>query len=134
MVDANSQGDVTTALWWPDVDNLSIVLDTQIKKISQDKTFVYIDVILHHEKEVDIIPTNIELSSILNMKNNGQVLNMNLDSGGIINISLVIQREVFKRSILANAFATIGLYNHPIGNIKPFKEDFIVTRKLQKCG
>lgn len=24
--------------------------------------------------------------------------------------------------------------NHPSGNVKPSKEDMIVTRKLQKCG
>ena len=59
-----------------------------------------------------------EVFCILNMKNNG----------------LVIPREVFKRSILANASAIIGLHNHPSGNVKPSKEDMIVTRKLQKCG
>ncbi len=68
------------------------------------------------------------------MKNNGQVINMNLVSVGTINVSLVIPREVFKSSILANASAIIGLHNHPSGNVKPSKEDIIVTRKLQKCG
>ena len=34
----------------------------------------------------------------------------------------------------ANASAIIGLHNHPSGNVKPSKEDMIVTRKLQKCG
>lgn len=75
-----------------------------------------------------------EVFYILNMKNNGQVINMNLVSVGTINASLVILREVFKSSILANASAIIGLHNHPSGNVKPSKEDMIVTRKLQKCG
>ena len=75
-----------------------------------------------------------EVFCILNMKNNGQVINMNLVSVGTINASLVIHREVFKSSILANASAIIGLHNHPSGNVKPSKEDMIVTRKLQKCG
>ena len=75
-----------------------------------------------------------EVFCILNMKNNGQVINMNLVSVGKINASLVISREVFKSSILANASAIIGLHNHPSGNVKPSKEDMIVTRKLQKCG
>ena len=75
-----------------------------------------------------------EVFCILNMKNNGQVINMNLVSVGTINVSLVIPREVFKSSILANASAIIGLHNHPSGNVKPSKEDMIVTRKLQKCG
>ena len=41
-----------------------------------------------------------EVFCILNMKNNGQVINMNLVSVGMINESLVILGEVFKRSIL----------------------------------
>ena len=52
-----------------------------------------------------------EVFCILNMKNNGQVINMNLVSVGTINASLVIPREVFKSSILANASAIIGLHN-----------------------
>ena len=75
-----------------------------------------------------------EVFCILNMKNNGQIINMNLVSEGTINASLVIPREVFKSSILVNASAIIGLHNHPSGNVKPSKEDMIVTRKLQKCG
>ena len=59
---------------------------------------------------------------------------MNLVSVGTINASLVIPMEVFKSSILANASAIIGLHNHPSGNVKPSKEDMIVTRKRQKCG
>ena len=75
-----------------------------------------------------------EVFCILNMKNNGQIINMNMVSVGTINASLVIPREVFKSSILANVSAIIGLHNHPSGNVKPSKEDMIVTRKLQKCG
>ena len=60
-----------------------------------------------------------EVFCILNMKNNGQVINMNLVSVGTINASLVIPREVFKSSILANASAIIGFHNHPSGNVKP---------------
>jgi len=75
-----------------------------------------------------------EIFCVLNMKNNGQVINMNMVSVGSINASLVIPREVFKSSILANASAIIGLHNHPSGNAKPSKEDMLVTRKLQQCG
>ena len=64
-----------------------------------------------------------EVFCILNMKNNGQVINMNLVSVGTINASLVIPREVFKSSILVNASAIIGLHNHPSGNVEPSKED-----------
>jgi len=65
-----------------------------------------------------------EVFCILNMKNNGQVINMNLVSVGTINASLVIPREVFKSSILANASAIIGLHNHPSGNVKTVKRGY----------
>ena len=41
LVDADPQGDLTTALGWTDADNLPITLDTQMKKILQDEPFVY---------------------------------------------------------------------------------------------
>lgn len=93
------------------LDNPQAVVELMAKELSQ------------YDREVFCIP---------NMKNNGQVINMNLVSVGTINASLVIPREVFKSSILANASAIIGLHNHPSGNVKPSKEDMIVTRKLQK--
>ena len=39
LVDADPQGDLTTALGWTDADNLPITLDTQMKKILQDEPF-----------------------------------------------------------------------------------------------
>lgn len=64
LVDADPQGDLTTALGWTDADNLPVTLATQMRKILQDETFVYNEGILHHEEGVDIIPTNIELSGM----------------------------------------------------------------------
>ena len=64
LVDADPQGDLTTALGWINADSLPITLETQMKKILQDEPFVYNEGILHHEEGVDIIPTNIELSGI----------------------------------------------------------------------
>lgn len=64
MVDADPQGDLTTALGWTNADSLLITLETQMKKILQDESFVYNEGILYHEKGLDIIPTNVELSGM----------------------------------------------------------------------
>ena len=64
LVDADPQGDLTTALGWTNADSIPITLETQMKKILQDEPFVYNEGILHHEEGVDIIPTNIELSGM----------------------------------------------------------------------
>lgn len=94
LVDADPQGDLTTALGWNDADNLPITLDTQMKKILQDEPFVYNEGILHHKEGVDIIPTNIELSgmeiSLVNAMSREQTLKLylsDLKTGGYEMIS-----------------------------------------------
>ncbi len=44
-----------------------------------------------------------EVFLVLNMKTNGQVINMNICSVGTLNASLVSPREVFKSAVLSNA-------------------------------
>lgn len=82
LVDADPQGDLTTALGWMNADSLPITLETQMKKILQDEPFVYNEGILHHEEGVDIIPTNIELSgmeiSLVNAMSREQTLKLYL--------------------------------------------------------
>ena len=82
LVDADPQGDLTTALGWTDADDLPVTLATQMKKILQDEPFVYNEGILHHEEGVDIIPTNIELSgmeiSLVNAMSREQTLKLYL--------------------------------------------------------
>jgi len=82
LVDADPQGDLTTALGWTNADSLPITLETQMKKILQDEPFVYNEGILHHEEGVDIIPTNIELSgmeiSLVNAMSREQTLKLYL--------------------------------------------------------
>ena len=82
LVDADPQGDLTTALGWMNADSFPITLETQMKKILQDEPFVYNEGILHHEEGVDIIPTNIELSgmeiSLVNAMSREQTLKLYL--------------------------------------------------------
>ena len=51
LVDADPQGDLTTALGWTNADSLSITLETQMKKILQDEPFVYNEGILHYSNQ-----------------------------------------------------------------------------------
>ena len=82
LVDADPQGDLTTALGWTNADSLPITLETQMKKVLQDAPFVYNEGILHHKEGVDIIPTNIELSgmeiSLVNAMSREQTLKLYL--------------------------------------------------------
>lgn len=53
-----------------------------------------------------------EVFCILNMKNNGQVINMNIVSMGALNEAQVHPREVMKSAILSNAACMMLLHNH----------------------
>ena len=75
-----------------------------------------------------------EVFAILNIKTDGQPINLNICSIGTLNASLISPREVFKSSILSNAASFIAIHNHPSGSPKPSAEDKEVTRRLQKSG
>lgn len=75
-----------------------------------------------------------EVFAILNLKSNGQVINLNICSVGTLNASMVSPREVFKSSILSNAAAFIAIHNHPSGKVSPSQEDIETTRRLAECG
>ena len=75
-----------------------------------------------------------EVFTILNLKSNGQVINLNICSVGTLNASMISPREVFKSSILSNAAAFIAIHNHPSGSPQPSEEDRTVTKRLAECG
>lgn len=75
-----------------------------------------------------------EVFAILNLKTNGQIINLNICSVGTLNASMVSPREVFKSSILSNAGAFIAIHNHPSGSLVPSNDDKETTRRLQECG
>ena len=64
LVDADPQGELTTALGWTEADNLDVTLTTQMERVVCDKPFDCHEGILHHEEGVDLVPTNIELSEM----------------------------------------------------------------------
>lgn len=64
LVDADPQGDLTISLGWQDNDSLEITLADKINSVITDKEFDKTAGILHHEEGVDLIPSNLELSSL----------------------------------------------------------------------
>ena len=51
-----------------------------------------------------------EVFAVLNLKSNGQAINLNICSMGTLDSSMVSPREVFKSSILSNAAAFIAVH------------------------
>ena len=71
-----------------------------------------------------------EVFAVLNMKTNGQPINLNICSVGTLDSSVVSPREVFKSCILSNAAAFVAIHNHPSGSTSPSQEDKDVTKRL----
>jgi len=64
LVDADPQGDLTTALGWRNPDEIKKTLATLFENVIDQKADDLHNAILHHEEGVDLIPANIELSSM----------------------------------------------------------------------
>ena len=75
-----------------------------------------------------------EVFAVLNLKTNGQPINLNICSMGTLDASVVSPREVFKSCILSNSAAFIALHNHRSGSISPSQEDRDVTKRLLSCS
>ena len=75
-----------------------------------------------------------EVFAVLNLKTNGQPINLNICSMGTLDASVVSPREVFKSTILSNAAAFVAVHNHPSGSLNPSQEDKDVTSRLLACS
>jgi len=64
LVDSDPQADLTTALGWSDSDNLPVTLATIMEHIINDTDFEPYAAILRHKEDVDLVPSNIELSDM----------------------------------------------------------------------
>lgn len=70
----------------------------------------------------------------LYLDSNKKVLSEKLLFMGTVNESMVHPRDVFKEAYLVNATAIICVHNHPTGDVRPSKEDIIVTDRLNEIG
>jgi DNA repair protein RadC len=70
---------------------------------------------------------------MLNTKNN-LIEEPILISKGILDVSVVHPREVFKPAIKNSASKIILAHNHPSGDPDPSSEDLEITKKIIKAG
>ncbi|MCM1083319.1 MAG: AAA family ATPase [Clostridium sp.] len=64
LVDADPQADLTNSLGWYNSDDMAVTLSSILEGLIHDKELDVREAILHHAEGVDIIPANIELSSV----------------------------------------------------------------------
>lgn len=75
-----------------------------------------------------------EVFCVINIKTTGEPIHLNVVSVGTLNASLISSREVFKSSILCNAYGIIALHNHPSGDCTPSHDDIAISQKLLRAG
>lgn len=64
LVDADPQGNLTTALGWKRPDELDVTLGTHMAKVVEDEPYPPANGILRHKEGYDVMPANIELSGM----------------------------------------------------------------------
>ena len=64
LIVADPQGDLTTCLGWRDSDSLSVTLTEKLQAIISEQEQNPFDGILHHKEKVDLVPSNLSLSSL----------------------------------------------------------------------
>ena len=64
LVDADPQGDLTTYMGWYEQDKLPLTLADLMEQSMNDEPIRAKEAILHHKENVDIIPSNLDLSAM----------------------------------------------------------------------
>ena len=63
VVDADPQGDLTSCMGWYHQDELSNTISSLMEHSLRDEIINKDDFILHHDENIDLLPSNIELSA-----------------------------------------------------------------------
>ena len=71
---------------------------------------------------------------VASVDNRNKVINVDTVSIGTLNSSLIHPRETFEVAIKNHAAGIIICHNHPSGELKPSRDDLIITQNLIKAG
>lgn len=75
-----------------------------------------------------------EVLMLICLDSKNKVIGIHEVSRGIINVSLVSGREIFKRALLNNAAQIILAHNHPSGNPRPSDSDKEVAKNIKRAS
>ena len=64
LVDADPQGDLTAYMGWHNTDDIPVTIATLMERVVKDIDVTPKEALLHQEEGVDVIPSNLELSSM----------------------------------------------------------------------
>ena len=70
----------------------------------------------------------------IHLNSNNQIIEKELVSLRILNLSVVHPRGVFKKAIVNGDKSIITVHNHPSGNLSPSSEDMGIWKRLHEAG
>lgn len=83
LLDADPQGDLTTYLGYFDGDSIEVTLADLMQKVIRDDPIAVGEGILHQKEDVDLVPSNLDLSameiSLVNAMSRERILHIYLD-------------------------------------------------------
>lgn len=72
-----------------------------------------------------------EYVSIVCLNSDHKVISVDLISIGTINKALFEPREVYRKTLLNNAYSFVLVHNHPSGNTSPSDDDLVATKGIK---
>ena len=81
-----------------------------------------------------IINFHKEYFMVVSLDSRNKIISIDIVSIGTLNSSLIHPRETFEIAIKNHAAGIIICHNHPSGELKPSKDDLIVTNNLVRSG
>lgn len=114
----------------------SLKFGQRIAQKVKEKEFVQIssseDVYSYLKNEMENKKNEYFYAILLDTKN--VIISKEVISKGTLDASLVHPREAFRPAIRKSAKSIIFAHNHPSGNPKPSKDDFLITERLVDAG
>ena len=105
------------------------------EKLSQNKNkIIYSPKDIFQLLKEKVINFHKEYFIVVSLDNRNKVISIDTVSIGILNSSLIHPRETFEIAIKNHAASIILCHNHPSGELKPSKDDIIITENLVKAG
>jgi DNA repair protein RadC len=90
------------------------------------------DVAVYYQPRMKDLKKEMFRCILLDTKN--KIIREEVVSIGSLSASIVHPRDSFKTAIRESAAAVIFVHNHPSGDIKPSREDILLTRRLVQAG
>lgn len=90
------------------------------------------DVVSYYRPRMKDMKQEMFRCALLDTKN--KIIRDEVVSIGSLSASIVHPRDTFKAAIRESAAAVVFIHNHPSGDVKPSREDILLTRRLVQAG